>query len=192
MSSNSGLSLLWWLLRKYNSPLQMFTCLVTLLSVFGYRQSPKYPGIPLVIFWCGVLITACIHYSDICCKRARNHSLGATFNLLALLKTNLTCCLLVSALLHDPHNVILLPALIFMLETSYQLCDNLYLKDKRLYNRSYILILKTVLTIFIANTFYFFQVIEKLNDCTFSFKNFKNNANFAFLLIRAIPTSCLR
>uniref|UniRef100_A0A1A9ZNE3 GPI ethanolamine phosphate transferase 2 C-terminal domain-containing protein n=1 Tax=Glossina pallidipes TaxID=7398 RepID=A0A1A9ZNE3_GLOPL len=153
----TGLSLLWWLLRKYNSPLQMFTCLVALLSVFGYRQSPKYPGVPLVIFWCGVLTTACIHYSDICCKRGRNHSLGATFNLLALLKTNLTCCLLVSALLHDPHNVILLPALIFMLETSYQLCDNLYLKDKRLYNRSYILILKTVLTIFIANTFYFFQ-----------------------------------
>uniref|UniRef100_A0A1A9X3S4 GPI ethanolamine phosphate transferase 2 n=1 Tax=Glossina brevipalpis TaxID=37001 RepID=A0A1A9X3S4_9MUSC len=154
----TGLITLWWLLRRYNSPLQMFTCLVTLLSVFGYRQSPIYPGISLFIFWCGVLTTACIHYSDVCCNRGRNHSsLGATFNLLELLKTNLTCCLLVSALLHDPHNVILLPALIFMLETSYQLCDNLYIKDKRLYNRSYVLILKTVLTIFIANTFYFFQ-----------------------------------
>lgn len=152
----AALFLLLWLLRKYNSAMEMFMCLIACVCVFLYRQIKESSSIVLFVFWASVVVTALVHYRDVFCKR-KNYGYDTQGNLVELLKTNLTCCLLISALLHKPHNVILLPALVYTLEKSYQLCDNLHLKDKSVYNRCYVLVLKTVITIFIANMFYFFQ-----------------------------------
>ena len=135
----------------------MALCSVALSCVFLYRFTAQYSFVILVLFWLSVIATAIVHYRFVLFKR-NNYGYEVKNNLVELLKTNLTCSLLVSALLHKTHNVILLPALIYTLEQSYHLCDNLHLTDKRVYNRCYVLVLKTVITIFISNMFYFFQV----------------------------------
>ncbi|XP_065365979.1 GPI ethanolamine phosphate transferase 2 isoform X2 [Calliphora vicina] len=152
----AGLVLLLLLLQKHHSPLEIFFCFIALSCVFLYRQTKQHSFIVLILFWTSVICTAFRHYRDIFCKR-KNYGYEIKGNLVELLKTNLTCSFLISALLHKPHNVILLPALMYTLEKSYNLCDNLHLKDKRAYNRCYVLVLKTVITIFISNMFYFFQ-----------------------------------
>ncbi|XP_023308547.2 GPI ethanolamine phosphate transferase 2 isoform X1 [Lucilia cuprina] len=152
----AGLLALFLLLKKYNSSLGMFFCFVALCCVFLYRQGKLDSFMILMIFWISVVGRAVVNYRDICCKH-NNYGYEIKGNLVELLKTNMTCSFLISALLHKPHNVILLPVLLYTLEISYNLCDNLHLKGKRVYNRSYVLVLKTVMTIFIANMFYFFQ-----------------------------------
>lgn len=152
-----ALFLLFLFLQKYNSRPQMYSCFIALLCIFLYRKYGTQHVLVLIIFWLSVVTTGLIHYRDAFCK-SKNYGYEPRGNLVDLLRTNLTCCLLVSALLHKPHNVILLPAMLFTLEKCYQLCDNLYVKDKRVYNRCYVLVLKTVITIFIANMYYFFQV----------------------------------
>lgn len=144
-------------LQKLNSTYEIIFCIVSLSCVFIYRQLKEHSSVVLIPFWISVIVTALIEYRDIFYNR-KKYGYNTKGNLVELLKTNLTCCLLISALLHKPHNVILLPALMNTLEKSYHLCDNMYLKDKRVYNRSYVLTFKTVITIFIANMFYFFQV----------------------------------
>lgn len=138
--------------------MEIALCSIALICVFLYRYaSTQYSFAMLLCFWISIMATVLVHYRDVLYKR-NNYGYEVKNNLVELLKTNLTCSLLISALLHRPHNVILLPALIYTLEKSYHLCDNLHLTDKRVYNRCYVLVLKTVITIFIANMFYFFQV----------------------------------
>ncbi|TMW39653.1 hypothetical protein DOY81_015265, partial [Sarcophaga bullata] len=151
------LFLLLFVLKKYNTRLEMALCSIALCCVFLYRfATVQHAFVILALFWLSVIATVLVHYRDVLYKR-NNYGYEVKNNLVELLKTNLTCSLLISALLHKPHNVILLPALIYTLEQSYHLCDNLHLTDKRVYNRCYVLVLKTVITIFIANMFYFFQ-----------------------------------
>lgn len=153
----SGLILLWVLLTKHNSPLAMVFCFVALSCVFLYRQM-KHNSFPvLVLFWTSLLFTQIRHCKHIFYNR-KDYGYETKGKLVEFLATNLTCSFLISALLHRPHNVILLPVLLFTLETSYHLGDNLHIKNKKIYGRCYVLVLKTVITIFIANMFYFFQV----------------------------------
>lgn len=148
-----------WRLKSYNSRIQMLTCLSSLTCVLLYRLWNQHNSLVLIIFWISVFTTALINYRNVFCKRKHfgDYDLKAN-NLVELLGSNLTTSLLISSLLHKPHNVILLPVLLFVLERSYYLCDNLYMKDKRSYNRCYVLVCKAVITIFIGNMFYFFQV----------------------------------
>ncbi|XP_073812844.1 phosphatidylinositol glycan anchor biosynthesis class G [Musca autumnalis] len=152
----TALIFLLWSLRKQNTPLQMVTCCTALFSVFLYREWSQSNPLVLSVFWISVVGTAFIRYRIVFCK-PKHYGYGVKSNLVELLGSNLTISLLISALLHKPHNVILLPAMLLCLESSYYLCDNLHLYNKKLYNRCYILVYKAVITIFLGNMFYFFQ-----------------------------------
>lgn len=122
-----------------------------------YREWSQSSTLVLLVFWLSVSATALISYRIVIWK-PKHYGYGAKSNLVDLLGSNLTISLLISALLHKPHNVVLLPALLLCLESSYYLCDKLHLYNRKLYNRCYVLVYKAVITIFLGNMFYFFQV----------------------------------
>lgn len=76
------------------------------------------------------------------------------------LYTKFTTLMIIFALLQSPHSVILLPCLIYTLERGYRLCDSLYFKQittskYQLYQQW---LMKTVLTVFVGEMFYYCQV----------------------------------
>lgn len=173
---------LYYFLWRYSTDWQFLTTSLALLSIFYYRvQSTSQSDFALMIFWLNVILTFLLGYRNI--FWIQKHSIlymtcigtGPTpdtkANLSKFLDTNLICSLLISALVNKEHNVVLLPALIFILETSYNLCDNLYRRKQQQQQQQQqwqrqrlssgdnnALVWKTLITIFTAQTFYFYQV----------------------------------
>lgn len=87
--------------------------------------------------------------------------LCSRFSLAQNLYTKFTCLMLIFALLHRPQSVILLPSLIYILERGYHLCDALFGSQITIskYQHYQKWLMKTVLTVFVGEMFYYCQVI---------------------------------
>lgn len=123
----------------------------------------------LPCFWLCIIFIAINRYKYLIFERRRTaykkltdvdntYDYKSKTRMMDILKTNITCVLLISALLHKPHNVFLLFGMILTLQVSFWLCDQLYKKTNWKNGQSSVLIYKTILTIFVSKMFYFYQV----------------------------------
>uniref|UniRef100_A0A1I8P023 GPI ethanolamine phosphate transferase 2 C-terminal domain-containing protein n=1 Tax=Stomoxys calcitrans TaxID=35570 RepID=A0A1I8P023_STOCA len=151
----TALICLLWTLNNFNTRQELWFCGLALFCVFLYREWGQYNFLVLLTCWMSLAAITFLHYRKIFCIR-KNFACDVNDNLVQLWGSNFTVIVIISALLHKPHNVILVPALIYTLDRSYTMCDNLYMKAKRHYNCFYIMF-KVFITIFIGNMYYFFQ-----------------------------------
>ncbi|XP_037945337.1 GPI ethanolamine phosphate transferase 2 [Teleopsis dalmanni] len=161
-----GLVMLLMQLKNVNGPLEIVPCFFATMCIYCFRGASgtvnlvqsedhnKY--VILMLFWISIVILAIIPYAKIIFGK-KTYGYARKPNLIKILNANFSCFLLVSALLHKPHNVILVPALVFVLQVTYSLCDNLHNQRFWRDNQLHVLAYKTVLTIFVAKMFYFYQ-----------------------------------
>ncbi|EDW02589.1 GPI ethanolamine phosphate transferase 2 [Drosophila grimshawi] len=169
-----SLLLFWARLRKFtDTPQAVFNGFAFLL-VYCFRglngqvqffELPQYMVgrflLPvLVLFWCCLALVLVLGYrTALPHQRESGRSLldeQPRSNLLKLLHTNLTCSLMLVALLYKVQNVVLLPTLLITLDETYKLCEA-YGTTARKFSVRLVHVYKTIMTIFVARMFYFYQ-----------------------------------
>ncbi|KAH8319714.1 hypothetical protein KR074_004393 [Drosophila pseudoananassae] len=165
-----SLLLLWARLHHHNQRLQSVASGAALFLVYCFRglngQVQFFELAPylisrimvptLVMFWCCLALVLVLGYSAAFPQTKKFGDLPPRQVLLQLLQTNLTCSLILSALLQKVQNIILLPVLLVALQQSYKLCD-VFATSARKFSVRLVHVYKIILTIFLARMFYFYQ-----------------------------------
>ncbi|XP_023165186.1 GPI ethanolamine phosphate transferase 2 [Drosophila hydei] len=168
-----SLILFWARLRKFtNTPQTVFNGIAFLLVYCfrGLNGQVKFVELPshmvsrillpvLVLFWCCVALVFVLGYRTALPQQNSGQSLldeRPKSNLLKLLQTNMTCSLILVALLYKVQNVVLLPTLLITLDETYKLCDA-YGSTARKFSVRVVHVYKIIMTIVVARMFYFYQ-----------------------------------
>ncbi|XP_053962637.1 GPI ethanolamine phosphate transferase 2 isoform X1 [Anastrepha ludens] len=122
-------------------------------TVFSIFDTSSCDNFILNYFWIVVGIAICTSLSSVVLnsKRLNGHQLHTCPA--GCFKVVVTFLLLISMLLHKPHNVVLVASLIYTLSLSYDMCSKL--EKKTLHNYKYLS--KILCTILVSNMFYFYQ-----------------------------------
>lgn len=168
-----ALLLFWARLRKFTDTPQAIFNGIAFVLVYSFRglngqvhffALPQYMAarfvLPVVVlFWCCLALVFVLGYRT---ALPQQHS-GQTLldaqprsNLLKILQTNLTCSLMLVALLYKVQNIVLLPTLLITLDETYKLCEA-YGTTARKFSVRLVHVYKIFMTIFVARMFYFYQ-----------------------------------
>ncbi|XP_030558101.1 GPI ethanolamine phosphate transferase 2 [Drosophila novamexicana] len=168
-----SLFLFWARLRKFTDTTQTVFKGLAFLLVYCFRglngqvhffEVPENVAarcmVPvLVLFWCCLALVFVLGYRTALPQQKSGLSLldeQPQSNLLKLLQTNMTCSLMLVALLYKVQNIVLLPTMLITLDETYKLCDA-YGTTARKFSVRMVHVYKIIMTIFVARMFYFYQ-----------------------------------
>ncbi|XP_062128332.1 uncharacterized protein LOC133840490 [Drosophila sulfurigaster albostrigata] len=168
-----SLLLFWARLRKFTDTPQAIFNGIAFMLVYSFRGlngqvqffvlpdqlAARYVLALLVLFWCCLALVFVLGYRTALPQQQSGQSLldgPPKSNLLKLLQTNLTCSLILTALLYKVQNIVLLPTLLITLDETYKLCEA-YGTTVRKFSVRLVHVYKIIMTIFVARMFYFYQ-----------------------------------
>ncbi|ALC41157.1 CG2144 [Drosophila busckii] len=170
-----ALMLFWARLRKFHTNLQAIFCGIAFLLVYTFRglnqqvqfftlseQLAARLVLPvLVLFWCCFALVLVLGYRAALPQQQSSTDLlnleaRPTSALLRLLQTNLSCSLILTALMFKVQNIVLLPTLLITLDETYKLCEA-YGTSARKFSVRLVHVYKIIMTIFVGRMFFFYQ-----------------------------------
>ncbi|XP_068147510.1 GPI ethanolamine phosphate transferase 2 [Drosophila tropicalis] len=167
-----SLFVLWARLRKFSQLPQSIVTAVGFAIIYAFRgltgqvqffDFSEFVASRLVVptvlaFWICFALVLVLGYREAIPQTNPPSHWTKSFVLQQLMQTNLVCSLMVSALLYNVRNIVLLPTLLITLNETYKLCDAFATSSSsQKFSVRLVHVYKIMMTIFVARMFYFYQ-----------------------------------